>query len=702
MSLDIFGKRENEQVAELLKYMREATDHPVRRNWFTHSNQAYEFREGQMWTPDELAVLTARKQAPVVINLIEADRRRFEGQYKRQQLAVSFVGRNAPMDDQSAAVMSDLLRFIDQDTEYAFEETEVVAIDGYVGGFGVMEVGVENGPAGGYRIFTRAEDPYTVFPDPFCRRYDWNDKRGGARYIFRSKWVHIDDAKDKWKKLSKKLEAALEYAASGNTGMYSTVDPAVESNLIANYFDTKKQQIRPVEAWWKERVEKEVIYMPDGSCIDQYDPDEGKRVLKYVKGSYKDSSEVDQLYTAVFAGGVLISKAQEIPYHTTLYPFIPYYAFRKKDGEPFGPVANLMDSNREVNARRSRALYMMNNRKVIFEKGAIADKDALADNMSLADGQVEVQQGYKDKFEIVENTDISAGNLQMLQESKSEFQMLSGEDYLHPSGEIRSGKGIAQAQLPYHLSQVGMFDNIRRTRHMRARLVVDLIKQYYDDDMVFQITDNNDAVKTVKVSAGLLANIKERTFDIVLKDVTEYATLQQEQYDTLQTTLPQIAQFGPAWGRVLVQASDIRQKDEILAQLDAMSKAPPSPPKPSITIKWEELDNVEKAAFALQMGMEELAKHEMQQGSGPQQSDRLQADLTKTLIREGAKSGRDASKAEQDAAGKVADLALQSRSIGVDEQKAAVDAATAQREGDQNQQALDQSAQASQEGSSGE
>jgi hypothetical protein len=387
---------------------------------------------------------------------------------------------------------------------------------------------------------------------------------------------------------------------------------------------------------------------------------------------------------------VLISKAAESPYHSTLYPFIPYYAFRKKDGEPFGPAWFLMDPNREVNARRSRALYMLNNRKVVYERGAIADPNILADNMAMADGQVELQPGFKDKFEIVENTDISQGNLNMLQESKAEFRMLSGEDYLQPSGEIRSGKGIAQAQLPYHLSQVGMFDNIRRTRRMRARFLVDLIKQYFDDEMVFQITDDAEKVKTVTVSAGTLANLKERTFDIVLKDVTEYVNLQEEQHDALLTTLPQIAQFGPAWGKLLVQTSEIKDKQAIMDMLDAMAKTPPTPPKPSVTIKWEELDSMEKAAFAQQMGLDELAQYEAKQGRGPQQNDRLQADLTKTAMREGAKSGRDASKAEQDAAGKMGDLALQSRELGIQENQVAQDAATTQREGDQYDRELDQ------------
>jgi hypothetical protein len=241
-----------------------------------------------------------------------------------------------------------------------------------------------------------------------------------------------------------------------------------------------------------------------------------------------------------------------------------------------------------------------------------------------------------------------------------------------------------------------MFDNIRRTRRMRARFVVDLIKQYFDDDMIFQITDDADKVKTVKISSGTLAKIKEQTFDLVMKDVTEYATLQDAMQGELLTTLPQIAQYGPAWGKILVQTSGLQDKQPILDQLDAMSKTPPTPPKPSITIKWEELDNVEKAAFAQQMGLMELAQHEMQAGSGPQNADNIKADLSKTMIREGAKTGRDGSKAQMDAAATTAELALKSRELGTDESRAAAEAAASQREGDVRQQEADQAGQAAQ------
>jgi hypothetical protein len=232
---------------------------------------------------------------------------------------------------------------------------------------------------------------------------------------------------------------------------------------------------------------------------------------------------------------------------------------------------------------------------------------------------------------------------------------------------------------------VTIFENIRRTRRLRALLVVDLVKEYFDEEMVFQITDDQAKARTVTVSAAQFQAIKERTFDVVLKDTTEAATRHEEEYAALTTTLPQIAQFGPAWGKVLVAASELRDKDKLLEMLDAMDNAPPATPKPSITIKWEELDSVEKAAFALKMGMPDLAQHEQQRGRGPARDDAHQTDLTKTAIREGVRSGMSAGQLELMASKEMAAAALESRSLGVDEQAVALEQQAFEQEGASNE-----------------
>ena len=95
-----------------------------------------------------------------------------------------------------------------------------------------------------------------------------------------------------------------------------------------------------------------------------------KRALKLIPSAHRSTMMRDCLYMAVVCGDVLIQKTVPSPYKTSLYPFIPYYCHRKKNGQPYGRVLRLIDPNREINSRRSKALYMLNNRLSIYERGA--------------------------------------------------------------------------------------------------------------------------------------------------------------------------------------------------------------------------------------------------------------------------------------------------------------------------------------------
>jgi len=352
----------------------------------------------------------------------------------------------------------------------------------------------------------------------------------------------------------------------------------------------------------------------------------------------------DCLYMAVVCGDVLIQKTVPSPYKTSLYPFLPYYCHRKKNGQPYGRVLRLIDPNREINSRRSKALYMLNNRLSIYERGAIRDRNALATELAHADGQVELENGKFDKFMLHQNQDIGQANLQMLQEAKGELQRLAGEDYLAPQGEMRSGAGVQAQQMPYHLSQVDIFDNLRRTRKMKTQLVTAYIQNFFDTDMVFQITDDQEKAKVVQVSKEQFQAIKNRVFDVIVKEQPDYATAHEESFDQLATVLPQVAQYGPQWAQLLIMNSNLRDKEKSLKVVEAMSQSSPPPPKMSVAVNWSELDKVEKAAFAAKMDMPDLAQYEQTQGRGPARDDKAQLEIVKTQITQGVKSGVEASK----------------------------------------------------------
>ena len=68
-------------------------------------------------------------------------------------------------------------------------------------------------------------------------------------------------------------------------------------------------------------------------------------------------------------------------------------------------VRQIIDPQKEINKRRSKALHLLNVNQVIFDEGAVKDKQATAIEMSRPDGMIEKRKGYE--FIIDKNTDLS-------------------------------------------------------------------------------------------------------------------------------------------------------------------------------------------------------------------------------------------------------------------------------------------------------
>ncbi|HXV84422.1 MAG TPA: hypothetical protein VEG60_31625 [Candidatus Binatia bacterium] len=78
---------------------------------------------------------------------------------------------------------SGVLLFIRQINGLEFEERDQVD-EGFTGGFGVLECGVTWDYTFQPEIKITNEDPFDIFPDPYSRRYGWNED---AKFVCRVK-----------------------------------------------------------------------------------------------------------------------------------------------------------------------------------------------------------------------------------------------------------------------------------------------------------------------------------------------------------------------------------------------------------------------------------------------------------------------------------------------------------------------------------
>lgn len=616
-------KEDTELLTKLDKLFTSALDHPTWVQWRKDAEKCFKYKENEQWTPAEKAELKKRNQPDTVNNQIAVTLDRMVGQFVKQRSRIGYRGRNYPQDEAIAQTLSDVFLFIKQNSGLEYEEREM-AEDGFTSGIGVLETYVTFNDLLKPEIKIRHEDCLNIHPDPFSRRYDWNED---ASFIARSKWVDVAEAEELYPGKRKEISAMMSETSSGLLA-------GIDNFKRDNYIDEKQRRIRLVEMWYKEKSRESLMLLPNGETVPLTNAK--RKDVEAFREKNPKAKRIDRIKVkmrvAVFSGGVLLED-KDSPFDHPYFPFIPYIVKRKKDGQPYSLILTALSLQDAINKRESKALALLTMNQAIYRRGVIADKAELATEMAKPDGQIELLNGEFGKdFAIEKNIDLAQTQFALHQESKNDFRRVTGinPDALGEKSEMRSGVGVARKQQMTDIIVAPIFDNFRRTRMILAKIVLEMVKQYWTEEMLFYVTDDLQAARAVNLDANSLKAIKEGIYDVVVDDLPDTTTIQQEVFATLSQTLPQILQFGPGWAGLLIQMSDLPKKEAILEQIKAMGEPQPEKPKFSASLDWSKLAPEVQAVFAEQvLLLPELAQAIRANPQPPSDVLKAQADIQK-------------------------------------------------------------------------
>lgn len=650
---------EKELLTKLDGYFTASLDHPTWSSWRTNALKCFQYKEGEQWTPAERKILQERGQPETVNNQVKVTLDRMVGQFVRQRTRIGYRGRN-PIDKPVADTISDTLLFIKQQNNMEFEERDM-AEDGFTSGFGVLETYVDYNDLMHPEIKVRMEDCFNIGPDPHSKRYDWNED---SNFINRWKWLDIAEAKELYPDKTKQISQMTDSEYTG--GVLSGIDSFKKDN----YVDDKLKRIRVVECWYKTKKRESKIIVSNGQIHNADDLD--KEDLASIEAAGLTYKQIDrikiQMKVGIHSGGILLEH-KDSPFEHGLFPFIPYFVNRRKSGEPYSLIYTALTLQDAINKRESKALHLLNTNQAIFEKGAVTDQVNLSSEVARPDGQIELNRGYFDKFLLNKNVDLAVTQFNLHNEAKADFRRVTGinPEAMGEKSEMRSGIGVARKQAMTDLIIAPVFDNFRRTRTILAKVILGLVKQYYTDEMMFYITDDINASRNVTLNANsdAAARLKEGIYDVTIEEMPDITTMQQEQFEILTQMLPAILPFGPFWVKTLIELSDLRNKEDVIKKLDAISGPPPSDPKISVSAQMNELSPIERAFFYDKMGDPDLAALIAKQGTPPTHILNNQTEIQKELI----KAQTDGQKVQMDMAKGMMDMDHKRESHNMDMDK---------------------------------
>ncbi len=644
---------------------QESVRHPVWRTHRENASKCYRYREGDQWTPAELRALAERGQPPTVRNEIKPYVDRLQGQFLATRQTTTFLGRNTPADDDTANVLADLDRFVDQDCSYEFLEPEITK-DGATGGIGWLRVDVGENELGQPRIEQTVENPFYMFPDPFFQETDLSD----CRYICHSKWIDIEGAIALAPDKEKQIVAAVgtrDFLIDANLGF----DARLRNDPLMAFIDPDRERVRPVEFWYRRKMRRYQIFTPDGvtALTVPLGGEAYQEIKKAVpaKAYVAKPTIVDQMWCGMFLGGILLFHRQS-PRRHQQFPWVIFLADRKKNGEPFGPVLNAIPVQDAINKRESKAMNMLTNRRIVAEKNAIEDPEEAQIENAKADGYIEVANGALSGQRVLfpDNQDIGVAQSQMAQSAIAAMPHVMGmpSEMMGMPSEVRSGLGIAKKQQMGNLIQSPIVNNLRQFRFNRAKIKFQLIKEVFTGPMAFQVTDDPNAARVVELTASHIDAIKQRIYDVVVADATDYTTLREQELDMIFKLLPQAAQLPPGMMKLAIALTNLREKKTLMQMLDQAMQPPAQLPKLSLSMTWADLSDQEKAYIAMTaMQSPELAQFLAQRAGDPAWMAKMKAELAQTQIKEGTRAEIERGKIDYNAAATAMEGMLRSREI---------------------------------------
>ena len=632
---DLSVEEQSKLVTKLDNMFTYAADHP---NWIRGRNnmiKCFQYREGEQWTAEELKELEDRHQPDTVNNQIAVVVNKLVGDLVSQRFRVGYVGRNAPVDEEVAKLLSDIFLYVRQSNDLEFEERDM-AEDGFTCGFGVLDVYVTFDDLMQPEIKVRHEDPLIVFPDPDSRRYDWNED---ARFVARARWWDIDEAVEVYPQQKAALKG-LMHDGAGLTGDMGTQLSSVDKFKGEHYVDEKKKRVRIIEVQYKKTKRENLLLIAGQGSRPYENVEEVAPLIKQAKEQGREYRIIDRLNhdicVGVYAAGILLE--HKVTAHK-FFSLVPYYAYRRKTGEPYSLVTLALPMQDAVNKRESKALHLINTNQIIAEKSAVEDPAKVQQEAAKPDGYIEVKDGAlrDQKFQINRNIELAQAQFSMHSRAIEDLYRILGMDPRmgQSTGEIRSGSGLQKKYAEGAKPILTLFDNVRRTRKVFARVVLDRVQKYFTDEKIFLITDDQNKSRTVGLTAPLLEKIKTGQYDAIAQDLDDNETVQQEQFAILTQTLPQILQFGPYWTKKLIQLSSIRDKEAIMKEMDELSGPPPIEPRMSVQVNLDALTPIERAAVWERAGAPDVAQAVRAMQPMTTQEAKGSVELAKETIKKG-------------------------------------------------------------------
>lgn len=517
-----------------------------------------DYRDLKQWTDEEVQTLRNRDQAPVVFDQFSKKVDAFAGLEVARRTDPKALPRTKKHET-SADVITEALRFVGDNNSFnetASEVFEEKLVEGYSAAITEYDPDKD-------MIEVNQIHWDRFYYDPHSRKKNFHD----AAYMGISIWMDRSKAEEKFKSKGNLVDMVKT----------SSPDGIDFEDRPRNWVDRRRDRVRINQEYFlKKGVWHEVWYSGD-VILD------GPKPSPYVD---EDDNPIN--------------------------PIEAQCDYVDRDNNRYGYMERLKFPQDEINHRRSKALYMLSAASIIMERGALGDmtrEEALAE-LRKAQGIIELTPNAN--FQIDRNIEMGQSQVSFYQDALQQMDSVGINPELSGTTDSAiSGRAFIARQ------QSGLTETTRifsTHSNWKKRVYAQMwlrIRQFWTEEKWVRITDDDNAIRWagINVPVRRIDQVIEQQFgksveevsqeepnmeaiieqaiaqnpllgevvevkndvnqlhmDIIVEDVPDTASLQQEQFEVLA----QLAGTGvdPQMFKALVNLSTMPKKDEILEMLE--------------------------------------------------------------------------------------------------------------------------------------
>lgn len=591
--------------------------------WATKAKTCVEFHEGKQWTSDDLKKLESEGRPALTINKLRPLVNLVMGYHLNNKTDIAYLpGNDGTGTADLARVLSQVSKQIGQMNQLPYVDAEVF-LDGILTGRGFYDTRLDFERNMFGQTTHSAVDPFTVYLDPDGDAYDLNT----GNFVMTSRWISAEEIEHFYgadaANLVKPLTQGMTFSQMPST-LYEGADQVspwrrfggdldnpnswrMYTDQFYNWVDQARKTIRMLDIQHYVRVDR--WFFVDLETGDQkpvpedWGPDRVQRVLMWAKANNEplvmQRKKVRRVRWTHMVGDIIVFDEWS-PYETfTITPFFPYF----RRGKTQGMVEHLLDSQREINVRRSARQNIIgrsSNGGWMYPKGSLDAQQKR--NLERNGGrpgfhmEYESKQGNIGKPEQIQPHQSPVSVEQLEKEAEGDIKQIAGinDSLLGQVDQANvSGVAILARQQQSVIGLETFLTNYHRTKNLLGRKQLEIIQAHYTEKRVVRTIGGpaaNQIETTIneQVAGRLVNDVTVGNYEVSIDETTMSKSFLAGQFKEL-TDLKQLGV--PIPDDFIIDASSVGRKEELRisvqqarqqqAQQAAMQAGPGGSPAPT-------------------------------------------------------------------------------------------------------------------------